>query len=153
MNPFLEAQLETRIGIVDVKSSPVQFHVEAVGRCGSKEHNKIEFNRQILNIGEGFDWINQWFVAPYPGTYFFSISGTKSELSSEPRACIAVKLNGGYIGEAVSSDYTGFGGYSYQFIRKLNATDKIELFFKFGNMPWSVYFTGWLLDEDLTKLL
>jgi len=89
------------------------------------------------------------FQAPYPGTYFFSISGSKAWGKSEERTCIAVKLNGNMIGEVMSSDFTSYGGYSYQFTRKLNATDKIELFMKFGGIPYSIYFTGWMLDESL----
>ena len=52
------------------------------------------------------------------------------------------------IGEAVSSENTEFGGFSFQAVRKLNATDKVELIMKFGRI-YNVYFNGWILDEDL----
>jgi len=132
----------------------VQFHVESEGSWGKDGNKQIKFGRQVLNVGNGFDWNKQWFLSPYPGTYFFSISGTKNSVTNESRACIVVKLNGknAGIGEAVSSDFTAYGGFSYQFTIKLNASDKIELFFKLGKMPYSVYFTGWLLDEDLIAI-
>jgi len=41
-----------------------------------------------------------------------------------------------------------FGGFSYQFTKKLNAGDKIELFMKFGDV-FILAFTGWMLDENL----
>lgn len=146
---YVGNRLESRIGIVDVKSSLVQFDVRFLGAHHGFRGDKINFFIQNLNVGNGFDWKNQWFVAPYPGTYFFSISGTKNMNSKDVRTCIAVNLNGKSIGEAISSDNTVFGGYSYQFTRKLNATDKIELFLKFGGIPYSIYFTGWMLNEDI----
>jgi len=61
---------------------------------------------------------------------------------------VSVLLNGKTIGEAVSSDTTEFGGFSFQAIRKLNATDKVEIFMHFGSL-YSMYFNGWILNEDL----
>ena len=110
---------------------------------------KIIFDNQVLNVGNGFKWYNQSFHAPYPGSYFFSISGTKNGVYNDSRACVAVLVNGASIdGEAVSSESTLFGGFAYQFARKLNASDKLELVMKFGKF-YSIYFTGWMLDEDL----
>jgi len=132
-----------------VKSSLVQFAVEGVNLYNSYAGKKIRYDRLSLNAGNGFNWENGWLQAPYPGTCFFSISGTKDTPTSDKRTCIEVKLNGNWIGEAISSDYTSYGGFSYQFTRKLNATDKIELFLKIGEVPYSIYFTGWMLDEGL----
>jgi len=137
------------MGIVDVKSSLVQFDVEGVAMYTTYSGKKIRYNYEALNIGKGFDWENGLFRAPYPGTYFFSISGSKAWGTNEERTCIVVKLNGNVIGEAISSDYTSYGSFSYQFTRKLSDTDKIELFYKIGQIPWSIYFTGWMLDESL----
>jgi len=73
----IDEVLETRIGVVDVKSSLVHFHVERSTGYQSGGLIKVPFERQLLNLGNGFYWVNQWFTAPYNGTYFFSISGTK----------------------------------------------------------------------------
>jgi len=105
--------------------------------------------KQTLNVGNCFDWTNQLFRAPYPGTYFFSVSGTKnSGAPNSYRAAISVLVNGESIGEAISSDSTNFGGFSYQTVIKLNVSDKVELFMHFGE-TFSLYFNGWILDEDL----
>ena len=110
---------------------------------------RVAFGKQTLNVGNGFDWTNQVFRAPYPGTYFFSVSGTKNYgVPNSSRAAVSVLLNGESIGEAVSSDATEFGGFSFQAVRKLNTSDKVELFMHFGNV-YSLYFNGWILDEDL----
>ena len=123
--------------------------MQGVNLYKAYEGNKIKYNYEALNVGKGFDWENGWFIAPYSGTYFFSISGTKETVKSDDRTCIEVQLNGNGIGDAISSDYISYGGFSYQFTRKLNATDKIELFVKIGEIPYSIYFTGWMLDEGL----
>jgi len=142
--------LETRIGIVDVKSSLVQFNVETTGYLvGLHPEQKIQFKKQTLNVGNGFDWTNQLFRAPYTGTYFFSVSGTKYFGTTDTfRACLSVRINGESIGQAVSSDKTDFGGFSFQAARKLNATDRVDLVMHFGK-AYSVYFSGWFMDEDL----
>ena len=69
---------ETEIGVVDIKTEPVQFHVQNKGNRGTAGQ-KFTFPSKdnFFNLGNGFDWSNQWFLAPYPGTYFFSLSGTK----------------------------------------------------------------------------
>ena len=145
---FTASLLETRIGIVDVKSSLVQFSVGSEN--WSHLRGKIVFREKSLNVGNGFDWNSQIFRAPYPGTYFFSVSGTKNfGIPNSTRAAVNILVNGEGIGEAVSSEKTEFGGFSCQVITKLNASDKVELFMHFGKV-YNVYFTGWMLDENLT---
>ena len=143
--------LETKIGIVDVKSSLVQFNVLTEGGYNRvNAGQRIRFEKQTVNVGNGFDWKNNIFRAPYPGTYFFSVSGTKNYgIPNSTRAAVNILVNGEGIGEAVSSEKTDFGGFSCQVITKLNASDKVELFMHFGKV-YNVYFTGWMLDENLT---
>ena len=143
----IETRLETVIGVASVITSQVQFHVESYG-FNTKEGQAISYDNRFLNVGDGFIGNNQWFEAPYSGTYFFSISGTKGQSYKKMRACIDVKINNNVFGSAISSDYTNFGGFSYQFTKKLNAGDKIELFMKFGDV-YILAFTGWMLDENL----
>ena len=132
-----------------MKSAIVHFCVErGFGEYGVQGQNII-FDKEILNVGNGFDWKNQWFIAPYTGTYFFSISGTKDWFAKNSvRASVMLKLNGEVISEAVSADNTTFGGFSSQISRKLNANDKIEVFM-FSGKFYLLYFTGWLQDENL----
>ena len=142
------------IGIVDVKSSLVQFNVLREGTSPANPGQKLDFPKPpTLNVGNGFDRPNHLFRAPYPGTYFFSVSGTKdasipNNTNVETRVVVSFLVNGVSIGEAVSSEKTAFGGFAFQVVRKLNATDKVELVMKFGKI-YNVYFNGWILDEDL----
>ncbi len=107
----------------------------------------IKFRDQVLNEGNGFDWDNQWFRAPYPGTYFFSVSGAK-DYHETARVSIFVLLNGKDIGEAMSSRNTYYGSFSYQLSVKLNANDKIELELNCGTV-FFIHFTGWMVEQDL----
>ena len=145
---FYVIGFETRIGIVDVKSSAVHFNVERTENSYGEDGQKITFLKEVLNVGGGFDWQNQFFRAPYNGTYFFSVSGSKDEFTFNTRTNIHVKLNDEFIGEALSSSTTNYGGFSYQFIKKLKTNDRIELFMEHGK-SYLLYFTGSMLDEDL----
>ena len=128
----------------------VQFSVEREGyNFGGDERGKITFEKQSVNVGNGFDWTNQEFRVPYTGIYFFSISGTKDfGTPNSDRAAVSFQINGEGHGEAISSDKTDFGALSYQLIRKLNANDKVEVVLKYGQL-FTLYFSGWMLDEDL----
>jgi len=133
----------------------VQFNVLRVGTSPANPGQKLNFPKPpTLNVGDGFDWPNNLFRAPYSGTYFFSLSGTKdsriqtNNTNIQTRVAISFLVNGESIAEAISSEKTEYGGFSFQVVRKLNATDKIELIMKFGRI-YNVYFNGWILDEDL----
>ena len=99
-----QCSAETKIGVVDIKTESVQFHVQNKGNRHT-DGKKFTFpSKEIfLKIGNGFDWSNQWFLAPYSGTYFFSLSGTKSfrnKNGNHRRVSIFIDLNGKGIGEA-----------------------------------------------------
>jgi len=84
------------------------------------------------------------------GTYFFSISGSKNYYGVS-RASILVHLNGKRIGEVLSSEGTRFGGFSFQFSRKLEKGDKIELVMNGQGDPiYLLYFTGWMVEQELS---
>ena len=121
-------------------------------RDSGKAGEKFTFpsRDKFLNLGNGFDWDNQWFVAPYPGTYFFSLSGCKSIIGNV-KASIFVNLNGNHIGEALSSENTKYGAFSFQISKKLKKNDKIELFMnRRSSQVYLLYFTGWLVEQDLS---
>ncbi len=144
---FSDGNLETKIGFVDLKSSSVQFHVERWSNDYGDEGQRIQFERSNLNTGNGFDWTNQYFKAPYNGTYFFSISGSKPGKNLLKRTNISFRVNSAPIGEALSSDTT-YGSFSYQIAMKLNVSDKVELVMAFGK-AYRLQFTGWLLEQEL----
>jgi len=135
-----------------VKSSLVQFFVDRnYGDYGNR-NQKIHFDNLVLNVGDGFDWKNQYFQAPLAGTYVFSVTGSKCGHGGlAQRASILMLHNGEKIAEILSSDGTIFGGFSYQTIKKLNATDKIELVMQWGQI-YLIYFTGWLLEQNIIQM-
>ena len=139
------------MGVVDIKSSLVHFSVEMKEDFYGNNGEKIKFKKQVVNIGNGFDQENQWFRAPYPGTYFFSLSGSKDSGSGKQssKVDIGILLNRQEIGEALSSDHTLLGSFSCQLSLKLNASDKVELTMYTGKI-YLLYFTGWMLEEDLS---
>lgn len=146
---YIGEVLETRIGVVDVKSALVHFHVDRTNGYESGGLIKVPFERQLFNLGNGFDWVNQRFEAPYNGTYFFSISGTKA-YGQYGKTCIHVRLNNVNIAQVLSSENTIFGGFATTLSRKLNVGDKIELIMhEYGGNVALLYFTGWLVDQDL----
>ena len=57
-------------------------------------------------------------------------------------------VNGQEIGEVLSSENTLYGSVAYQFSVKLNASDKVELIMYNGKV-FALYFTGWMVDEEL----
>jgi len=105
--------------------------------------------KEVFNVGGGFDWKNQLFRAPYNGTYFFSISGSKDYNSYKHRTSIFLKINNDRnAGEALSSENTIYGSFSLQLTTKLKANDKVELVMGWGK-TYLLYFTGSMLDENL----
>jgi len=78
---------------------------------------------------------------------FFS-TGTKQ--NGGGRASVFVRLNEKMIGEALSSDNTIYGGFSFQFLRKLVMGDKIYLTLNNGSTQiYLLYFTGWMLEQNI----
>ena len=137
-------EFETTIGFIGVKSSPVHFYVSRRGNY--KNRGSIKFENEFLNVGKGFDWKNQWFIAPYPGIYFISVSGTKDRMYSE-NAIIKALLNGKEIVEVLTIEEKSYDPFSFQFSRKLHAKDKIELVLKQG-IIMSLHFTGWMVEQQ-----
>ena len=136
------------IGEVDIKSSQVLFSAGRVSDYGKTGEN-IVYELVTLNIGNGFDFDNQWFSAPYPGSYFFSISGSIGSKPDPNITLIYVKINGEVFGQITGSKNTPFGGFSYQIaIMQLNFGDKVYLFMERGDIS-TLLFTGWMLDENL----
>ncbi len=138
-------ELQATIGVVGLKTSPVHFYVYLRGHYGKK--GRIQFENEFVNIGKGFDWKNQWFLAPYPGIYFISVSGTKDIINKE-RVTLRALLNGNEIVEALSSTEKTYSPFSFQFSRKLKANDKIELVLEKGIIMF-FHFTGWMVEQQL----
>ena len=108
--------IKTTIGFTGVKSSSVHFYVFRKGHY--RNQGLIRFENEILNVGKGFDWKNQWFVAPYSGIYFISVSGTKDRQNSEP-VIIHALLNEEQIVEVLCFDEKNYDPFSFQLSKNL----------------------------------
>lgn len=126
-----------------MKSSAVHFYVYLRGNYRTK--GLVKFENEFVNVGKGFDWKNQWFIAPYNGTYFISVSGTKENINRE-RVILHALLNGKEIVEALSSDMQGYDPFSFQLSRNLKANDKIELVLRQGIIMY-LHFNGWMVEQ------
>ena len=69
--------METAVGVVDVKSSPVYFYVQR-DQPYTLRGTTIPFNIELLNVGGGMNISSGIFTAPKSGIYFFSFTGIKN---------------------------------------------------------------------------
>ena len=74
--------MDTAVGVVDVKSSPVYFHVQR-NSTYSITGTKIPFQIERLNVGGGMNITSGIFTAPKSGIYFFSFTGLKVNAASQ----------------------------------------------------------------------
>ena len=139
-----------KIGFVDLKSASVHFHAANIEEHGTTNKRfTFKSKQNFVNVGNGFDWDNQWFLVPYNGTYVFSLSGSKKGWGIG-RASVLIRLNGKKIGEALSSE-TRYGGMAFQVTKKLKKGDKIELLLhRESEQTYLLYFTGYMLEQELT---
>jgi len=146
-----EAGYETRIGNVDVISSPVQFYVQR-NAIWSTINTPMTFQVTRLNVGNAMNIGTGVFKAPKAGTYSFAFSGLK--VSDGLQSWLELRLNGGKIGY----DFFDASG-SYMTSSSLNANlklkvgDEITLVLTagslFDNADYYTHFTGILIEEDL----
>jgi hypothetical protein len=90
--------METAIGVVDVKSSPVYFHVQR-NASYSLNGTTIPFQIERLNVGGGMNITSGIFTAPKSGIYFFSFTGLKPT-PSLPQLCVDLYHNSNRITRA-----------------------------------------------------
>lgn len=141
--------METLIGEVDIKSSKVMFSsgiqnivdYEVTGET-------IMYDHSPLSIGMWGN-SNQKFSAPYPGTYFFFISGSFGS-TTDPTS-IHFKVNEYVYGRITGSKNSPSGTFSYQIAMQLNVGDKVYLFLERGAI-FMLSFTGWMVDETLENI-
>ena len=149
--------IESRLGFIDVKTSPVHFYVQR-NRIYSTAYSVIPWELARLNIGNAMDLSSGVFTAPKTGVYHFHFSG-HSVLSNYFQ--ITLQLNGMRMGYAISdsritSNADADAEYhpgSLHSRLKLKKGDQIDLWLHFGALyddgNHFSHFTGWLDDEDL----
>ncbi len=157
-NQFLDFQ--KWIGYTDVKTLPIYFYVQKTSGF-NVTNTPIPFETERLNIGKAMNLSSGIFTAPRTGKYFFSFSGIKKSLSTNSNYIkLALLLNGGWVGKALSYNNDNYETYSLQAALNLQAGDQIWVIiddmtgaFLYDDGQHFTHFTGWLLQEDISKSL
>ena len=86
---------ETRIGYVDVKSTPIYFYVQRNSNFNATK-TPIPFDVERLNVGGAMDLASGKFTVPRNGIYAFSFTGVAYLPASPSRVVLdfAMYLNG-----------------------------------------------------------
>jgi hypothetical protein len=143
--------MDTAVGVVDVKSSPVYFHVQRNSTYNSVNTN-IPFQIESLNVGGGMNLTSGIFTAPKSGIYFFSFSGLKD--SSVVNLSVDLNLNSNLVTPASTwTNSTGSFTLTLSSTLQLKSGDQISLRLVFGQLWDNQYsytnFNGMLLQEEI----
>ena len=166
---LLASGVESRLGVVDVKSWPVQFYVQRNTSLETKGPGIILINNQRnsystdgvvpwelarLNIGNAMNLETGVFTAPRDGVYHFDFSGMKSSFIGGMYAYL--RLNGVSVGSADFGidEETYFNSASVHSTLQLKKGDRVDLLVDGGaplyeNGQHLVHFSGWLIEEEL----
>lgn len=153
------------IGFADVKSAPTYFHVQRFTRDAFKQSNTtVLFNVEHLNVGGAMDVKTGIFTAPRAGKYFFSITGLAWFPVSSYRRIFYIGLykNSNQIAMAHAGEagtLGQWGPFSSLSTQNLQKGDKLSVeIYRISpdvylNGNDFVYFTGWLMEEEVVLSL
>ena len=145
--------MDTAVGVVDVKSSPVYFHVQR-NSTYSITGTKIPFQIERLNVGGGMNITSGIFTAPKSGIYFFSFSGLK-DFPASAGMHVTLYLNSIPITRAVGEVSNGYFTATLSSTLGLKSGDQISLLLEWGQLhdntlyPSYTNFNGIMLQEDI----
>jgi C1q-related factor len=144
--------METAIGVVDVKSSPVYFHVQR-NASYSLNGTTIPFQIERLNVGGGMNITSGILTAPKSGIYFFSFTGLKPT-PSLPQLYVDLYHNSNRITRAEGTFVEGLLTATLSSTLSLKSGDQISLRLATGVL-YDFYsyhhtnFNGLLLQEEM----
>jgi C1q-related factor len=142
--------VETAVGVVDVKSSPVYFYVQTT-ETYDNAGTIIPFDTEQLNVGGGMNITSGIFTAPKSGIYFFSFNGLKDF----QRDALGVSLyhNSIYITQAYGALGPNYNPVALTSTLRLRSGDQISLLLDYGqlkgNQSRNTNFIGMLLQEEM----
>jgi C1q-related factor len=142
--------METAVGVVDVKSSPVYFHVQRNEQY-ILNGTTIPFQIERLKVGGGMNITSGIFTAPKSGIYFFSFSG----ISTSPADWLDIDLyhNSNLIARAYGPNAAGLFTAALSSTLSLKSGDQISLRLNHGqlfdNSAHHTNFNGMLLQEEM----
>ena len=144
--------METAVGVVDVKSSPVYFHVQR-NSTYTLNGTTIPFQIERMNVGGGMNITSGIFTAPKSGIYFFAFIAIKDWLVD---VVLDVDLyhNSNRITRAFgNSAANGHFTVALTSTLSMNSGDQISLQLVRGPMydSWAYHtnFNGMLLQEEM----
>ena len=143
--------MDTAVGVVDVKSSPVYYHVQR-NSTYSITGTKIPFQIERLNVGGGMNIFSGIFTAPKSGIYFFSFSGLK-DFPASAGVIVVLYLNSIPITNALGFALNGYFTATLSSTLGLKSGDQISLRLESGQLYDSTAsytnFNGIMLQEDI----
>lgn len=153
------------IGYVDVKTAPVYFYVNRNSHLPTANVS-ITYESARVNVGGGMNAATGKFTAPRTGIYFFSFSAVAAFPASSTllEFSVGLYLNGTLIGASYVEDANIDSvnhhdcPFSLQSTVSLNKGDQIWLQIRLLSSRVYLanhytYFTGWLIEEDLSQSL
>jgi C1q-related factor len=140
--------METAVGVVVFKSSPVYFHVQRSSTYSSVG-TTIPFQIERLNVGGGMNLASGIFTAPKSGIYFFSFTGLKQY--DNVYAAVDLYHNSNHITTAAGTAVNGHLTETLSSTLSLKSGDQISLRLTYGqlhdNSDHYTNFNGLLLQE------
>ena len=128
--------METTVGVVVVKSSPVYFHVQRNSSHGTG-NTKIPFQIERLSVGGGMNITSGIFTAPKSGIYFFSFTGLKVNAASQLH--VELYLNSIPITNALGEGSNGYFTVVLSSTLVLKSGDQISLLLDSGQLYDNFY--------------
>jgi len=136
-------------GVVDVKSSPIYFHVQR--NTTYSVTGKIPFQIVQSNVGGGMNITSGIFTAPQSGTYFFSFTGLKD--GSDNALRMDLYCNSNQITRAEGAAGAGLFTATLSSTLSLKSGDQISLQLisgaLFDGYAKATNFNGILLQEEV----
>lgn len=143
--------LEKRMGVINIKSSPIHFYVQRKSAFNLIK-SVIKYEVELLNEGRAMNLTTGVFRAPVNGVYYFSFRGFAIGATLQSPVFAYLRVN--RVIKATST--TVFGGItlSIECTLKLKKGDQVDTKkgphgkFEDNNIEHLTHFSGSLLEED-----